>query len=74
MEGVAMVPNFLHLFHCWHHNPAKTLSLCLLDHAYHVAFMLAKKSLSLGMTVVLLVYIYKLVCSNSDRDKELIRE
>ena len=39
---------------------------------YHVVFQLAKKTLD--VTAVLLVYMDKLFCSNSDSDQEAIME
>ena len=36
---------FASLFHFWYYNPVAVLSLCLLDHAYHVAFQLVKNNI-----------------------------
>ena len=46
---------FASLFQCWHYNPVAILSLCILAHAYHVEFQMAKKKPSLNVTVVFLV-------------------
>ena len=61
---------FEYLFHCWCHNPFATFPLCLLAHAYHVAFQLVKKVLSLDLTVVLPVYMDKPFCKNIDINQE----
>ena len=60
---------FASLFHFWHHNPVTTFSLCLFAHAYHVELHLRFSS-SLYKTVVLLMYMKKIVCSNTDSDQE----
>ena len=43
------------LFNCWCYKPVTAVSLCLLDHAYHVEFQLVKESSSLYVTVVFLI-------------------
>ena len=65
---------FSSLFHCQCHNHVSTLSLCLLAHAYHVAFHQVKNISSLDVTEVFLVYMDKLVCSNIGRNQESIRQ
>ena len=45
MEGVLYgAKTFEYLFHCWQYNHVVILSLCLLAHAYHMAFQFVKKS------------------------------
>ena len=61
-------------FHCWCHNPVATFSLCLFAHAYNVAFQSVQKFSSLDVTVVFLMQMDKLVCSNIDSKQEVIRE
>ena len=57
---------FASLFHCWYYNPVAISSLYLLAYVYHVAFQLVKKFSYLYVTVFFIVYMDKLVCSNSD--------
>ena len=66
-----MCQSFSYPFHCWYYNPVAIFSLCLLAHAYHVEFKLVK---FLDVTVLFLMYMEKLVCSNGDSNKETIRE
>ena len=65
---------FASLFHCWYNNHVAIFSLCLLDHAYYVEFKLLKKYSSLGMTLVFLVDIDEIVCSNIDSNEEVSRK
>ena len=75
MEGMEMVSNvFASIFNCWSYNPVISFYLCLISHVYRGAFQLVKKCSSLDVTVVLLMYMDKLVCSNSDIDQELIKD
>ena len=64
---------FASLFHCWCYNPVVIFSLCLLAHAYHVGLSWQKNA-SLDVTVLFLTQVGKLVCSNSDSNKEVIRD
>ena len=67
MENMEMVTKFLRLSSNYGATTLSSLSP-------HVAFQLVKKKSSLGVTVVFLVYMDKLVCSNSDSNQEAIRE
>ena len=65
---------FASILHFWYYNSVTIFSLRLLAYAYHVEFQLVKKNSSLYVTVFFLIYMDKLVCSNSDSNKEDIRE
>ena len=52
---------FTALFRCWCHNPISTFSLCLLAHAYDLAFELIKRFSEVDVTVGLLMQVDKLV-------------
>ena len=65
---------FESLYYCCYQKLVTNFSLCFLAHAYHVAFHQAKTFLSLCMTVVFLMLMDKLACSNSDRNQEVIKE
>lgn len=52
---------FTALFRCWCHNPISTFSLCLLAHAYDLAFELVKRFSEIEVTVGLLMQVDKLV-------------
>ena len=56
---------FASLFHYWYYYPVANFSLCLLSHAYHVAFQLVKKVSSLDANVFFLRYMGKLLFINS---------
>ena len=60
---------FASLFNLWFYKPVSAFSIFLLAYAYHVVFQFMKKYSSLGVTVVFLIYIDKLFCSNSDINK-----
>ena len=63
---------FAYLFHWWYYNNVAIFYLCLLSHAYHMEFQLVKKS-SLDVTVFFLIYMEKLLHSNSGSNKEATR-
>ena len=73
-KGMEMVPNFFHLSSTDSTTTLSPFSLCLLAHAYHMPFQLVKNISHLDVTVIFLMYMAKLVCTNSDSNQKAIKE
>ena len=74
MEGMTIVPIFLHLYS---NAGTTTLSQFYTYASFLVPTMWNfswRKTLSLDVTVFFLIYMDKLVCRNNDMNKEAIRE
>ena len=74
MEGMALVPNILNI-------PSTASTTILLPFSPYASLLMPtmcnlsrRKKSSLDVTVFFLMYMYKLVCINSYRNKEALRE
>ena len=74
MEGMSMVPRFLHISSTAgtkNLSPFSPYEFLLMTNMWH---LIRRKKLSMYVTVFFIMYIEKLVCSNSDSNQEVIRE